>query len=186
MSLTIKNKDFEIDLVKKCLANDKIAQKQLYETYAPKMLGVCYRYLSDYDTSHDIMQDGFIKVFENLSKFRNEGGLFFWIKKIMINQCLNHLKKERKILKIEIEDAFEVYSDEPNMLQQLEVDLIIQSISKLPSTLKTVINLHALEGYEYNEISKMLEIEEVSVRSQVSRARKMLMEIINSNKLAIL
>jgi len=182
----IKDKYKEIELVKNCLKNDQKAQKELYETYAPKMLGVCFRYINDYDIAHDTMQDVMIKVFQNLEKFRNEGGLYTWIKTISINQCLGYLKKERKILKIEIEDAFEIQTNEPNMLQNMEVDFIMKSLAKLPTTLRTVMNLNALEGYEYHEISKMLDIEEVSVRSQISRARKLLTEIIKLNKLAML
>jgi RNA polymerase sigma-70 factor (ECF subfamily) len=82
--------------VKACLKNDKAAQKWLFDTYAKQMLGLCYRYVNDYDLAHDLMQDSFIKVFEKLETYRAESPLKSWIRKIMVNTCLGHIRKQKK------------------------------------------------------------------------------------------
>lgn len=172
----MKTKTLDIDkkLVQDCLNNDPKAQRELFETYARYMLAVCYRYVNDYDTAHDLMQDGFIKVFKNLESYRNECPLKNWISKVMVNNCLMHLRKEKKMLKAELEEAEQLADDSTYFADHLEMDIILNSISKLPETLKMVLNMFAIDGYSYEEIAKQLELEETSVRSYVFRARKQL------------
>ena len=172
----MKTKTLDIDkkLVQECLNNDPRAQRELFETHARYMLAVCYRYVNDYDTAHDLMQDGFIKVFKNLESYRNECPLKNWISKVMVNNCLMHLRKEKKMLKAELEEADQLADDNTHFVDHLEMDIIMNSISKLPETLKMVLNMFAIDGYSYEEIAKQLELEEASVRSYVFRARKQL------------
>jgi len=176
--LIVTNTD--IELVKACLKNDKSAQKRLFETHAKQMLGLCYRYVNDYDVAHDLMQDGFIKVFKNLETYRGESPLKSWIRKIMVNNCLGHIRKEKNTIKTDIEHAEHLVSEEPVYKDFLEMDLIMRAISKLPDNLRTVLNLFAIEGYTYTEIAYQLGLEESSVRSNVHRARKHLNEILTA------
>lgn len=169
------------ELVKACLKNDKTSQKRLFETYAKQMLGLCYRYVNDYDIAHDIMQEGFIKVFKNLESYRGESALKSWIRKIMVNSCLQHLRKEKNKRKVNLEHAENIAFDAPIYNDFLEIDFVMSAITKLPSTLRTALNLFAIEGYSYSEIAGELGLEESSVRSNIHRARKQLMEILNAN-----
>lgn len=170
----------EKELIERCMKNERSAQKQLFELYSAKMLGVCYRYVGDYDTANDMLQEGFIKVFYNLDKFRNEAGTFnAWIKTIMINHCLNHLKKEKRVQKIDLEETAEMTDNNPDALASMSTDLLMKCIAELPDSFRTILNLHAFEGYSYKEISELLSISEVNIRTQIFRARKQITERLN-------
>ena len=168
------------DLVKACLKNDKSAQKRLFETYAKQMLGLCYRYVNDYDTAHDLMQEGFIKVFKKLESYRGESALKSWIRRIMVNCCLEHIRREKNKFKTSLEDAEHIAYDEPVYQDFLEMDRVMAAITQLPATMRTVLNLFAIEGYSYSDIAGQLGLEESSVRSNIHRARKQLTEILTA------
>lgn len=174
--LSQSNIEIEKDLVRECLKNNKNAQYELFNTYAKKMVGVCFRYVNDYDIANDLMQEGLIKVFKNLDKFRNDGGLAPWIKRIMINECLNHIRKEKRLSKSSIEDYEHLPSEAYNSLQNLEIDFVLNAIAQLPPMLRTVMNLNAVESYSYPEISELLDIPEGTIRTYIFRARKILTE----------
>ncbi len=160
--------------MKACLKNDKAAQKWLFDTYAKQMLGLCYRYVNDYDLAHDLMQEGFIKVFEKLETYRAESPLKSWIRKIMVNNCLGHIRKSKNLQLTNLESAEHVLTHDGVFQDFLEFDLVMSAISKLPANMRTVLNLFAIEGYSYSEIASELGLEESSVRAHVSRARKQL------------
>lgn len=170
----------EKELIERCMKNERAAQKQLFEMYSGKMLGVCYRYVGDYDTANDMLQEGFIKVFYNLDKFRNEAGSFnAWIKSIMINHCLNYLRKEKRIQKIELEETVDITDNTPDTLESMSTDLLMKCVSELPDNLRTTLNLYAFEGYSYKEIAELLNMSEVNVRTVMFRARKQITEKLN-------
>lgn len=170
----------EKELIERCMKNERTAQKQLFEMYSAKMLGVCYRYVGDYDTANDMLQEGFIKVFYNLDKFRNEAGSFnAWIKSIMINHCLNYLRKEKRIQKIELEETIDITDKNPDTLEFMSTDLLMKCVSELPDNLRTTLNLYAFEGYSYKEIAELLNMSEVNVRTLMFRARKNITEKLN-------
>lgn len=162
-------------LIKDCLANRPSAQKQLYEEFAAQMLGVCYRYTKSMEDAEDVLQEGFIKVFRNLSQFKGEGELGGWIRRIMVNTALNFLKKNEKYqseLSFTDNILHPVSSDNPEInLNAKELALLIR---QLPAGYQTIFNLHAVEGYSHVEIGKMLGINEGTSRSQYSRARALL------------
>lgn len=168
------------DLVKNCIKGKPVAQKQLYDLFAENMLGVCYRYTKSLTDAEDVMQEGFVKVFQNLNQYKFEGELGGWIRRIMVNTALNFLKKKNKYLYDEIET---VHSNElvAEDLQetQLNAKEIAQMIRKLPAGYQTIFNLHAIEGYTHVEIAKMLDINEGTSRSQYSRARNLLINWYN-------
>jgi len=168
------------DLVKACLKNDKASQKRLFDTYAKQMLALCYRYVNDYDIAHDLMQEGFIKVFKNLETYRGESALKSWIRRIMVNCSLEHIRREKNKKKVDLEVAEHIAYDAPVYQDFLEMDLVMSAITKLPSTMRTVLNLFAIEGYSYSDIAGQLGLEESSVRSNIHRARKQLVEILTA------
>jgi RNA polymerase sigma-70 factor (ECF subfamily) len=173
------------ELVAKCQRNHAAAQKQLYDAYAPQMLGICYRYTKNMDEASDVLQEGFVKVFRSLNQWKQEGDLGAWIRRIMVNTALNWLRDHRKMqwaTEQEIPATHET-SEVITPLQQLQAKELADLIRKLPPGFQTVFNLHAIEGYTHVEIAQLLGIGEGTSRSQYMRARKQLSEwILNLTK----
>ena len=162
-----------------CLKNNAAAQKALYFKYSDKMLVVCYRYAHNREDAEDILQEGFIKVFMQIHTFENRGALEGWIRRIMIHTCINYLKKNKRFNEsVDIIYASSIQSREeciPSIIQAKEV---VECIRMLPVGYKTVLNLYAIEGFSHKEIASMLDIEESTSRSQYTRAKAMLEEML--------
>jgi len=167
-----------LELVTKCLRNNAAAQKQLYDAYAPQMLGICYRYTKNMEEASDVLQEGFVKVFRNLNQWKHEGELGAWIRRIMVNTALNWLRNHRKMQWVAEQEIPETNaaSELATPLQQLQARQLADLIRQLPPGFQTVFNLHAVEGYTHVEIAQLLGISEGTSRSQYMRARKQLAE----------
>ena len=162
-------------LVKDCIKGRPEAQRQLYETFAETMLGVCYRYTKSMMDAEDVLQEGFIKVFRNIQQFKFEGELGGWIRRIMVNTALNYLKQNKHYqsdLSFLDTGLHPISDDNPevNLIAKDLADLIRQ----LPTGYQTIFNLYAVEGFTHVEIGKMLGINEGTSRSQYARARGLL------------
>ncbi len=174
MKLSINKSITEEKLIDGCVKGKSWAQKSLYEKYSPLMLGVCIRYLKDRDDADDVLVQGFMKVFNNISKFRKEGSFEGWIRRIMVNECLTFIRKNRSMyLETDIEKA-ENDPDYSVLDSQLEADDLIRMIQELPVGYRTVFNLYAIEGYSHAEIAEQLGINVNTSKSQLSRARTFL------------
>lgn len=171
----------EEELISGCLAGKRSAQNRLFDKYAPKMLGVCYRYAQTEHDAEDIMQDGFVKVFKNLKNFRKESSLETWIKRVMINTALNHLKATQK-LRMEQDIAVAENSADFSIHQwnTIDTEILMQSIHSLPSGYRVVLNMFAIEGYSHKEIAEQLNITESTSRSQFARAKVLLKKKIDA------
>lgn len=164
----------EEDLVKACKKGNSKAQRRIYETYSPKMLGICFRYVRDEKKAEEIMIEGFIKVFEKIETLKLEGSFEGWIRKIMVNQSLMYLRSNKKLLAETSYDQI-LYEPEPEQFStNLETQDLLKLIEKLPFGYRTVFNLYAIEGYSHAEIAKKLGITESTSKSQLSRARVIL------------
>ncbi len=173
----------EKQLVNACLKGDSKAQKQLYERFAPKMFGVCLRYAKDDDTAQDYLQEGFIRVFNNLDKFRFEGSFEGWIRRIVVNTALEKLRKMDVIKNsVEVEKALFKANDVEQVMDQINAGELLQLIQTLPTGFRTVFNLYAIEGYTHQEIGNMLNISEGTSKSQYSRARQWLQLRLNKKE----
>lgn len=163
----------ETQLIKKAKKRDRNAQRQIYERYAPKMLSVCRRYISDIHYAEDVMIDAFMKVFTHLDKFRFQGSFEGWIRRIMINQSISFLRSKKQMV---FTEDLTIFPEESwvNSNQELEVEEIQQVIDNLPDGYKMVFMLYAIEGYKHAEIADMLGISESTSKSQLFKARKML------------
>jgi RNA polymerase sigma-70 factor (ECF subfamily) len=153
------------------------AQRQLYEHFAPAMLGVCFRYTKSIDDAEDVLQDGFVKVFKHLSQYKFEGELGAWMRKIMVNTALNYLKTNKRYqydLSFNEMTLHPVSTDDP--LVKLQTKELSELIRQLPTGFQTIFNLHAVEGYTHVEIASMLGISDGTSRSQYARARALLIE----------
>lgn len=172
-------------LLQGCIEKNLTAQKQLYDRFAKKMMGVCLRYASCNDEAQDILQDGFIKVFERITSYKASGSLEGWIKKVIVNTALDNYRKrkhERELLEIDINDTHysSSYNDGPDAISAKELLGIIQ---QLPSGYRTVFNLYAIEGYDHREISEILSISESTSKSQYSRAKAHLQKMVRITNL---
>jgi RNA polymerase sigma factor (sigma-70 family) len=162
-----------------CLKNHAAAQKELYNRYSPKMLAVCYRFAHNREDAEDMLQDGFIKVFLQIHTFQSKGAFEGWIRRIIVHTCINHLKKNKRFNEsVDIIQASAAQVREENIPSLMQAKQIVDCIRLLPMGYRTVLNLYAIEGYSHKEISGMLEIEESTSRSQYTRARQMLEDIL--------
>jgi RNA polymerase sigma factor (sigma-70 family) len=167
-------------LVADCLKLRPDAQRQLYEHFAPAMLGICFRYTKSIDDAEDVLQEGFIKVFESLHQYRYEGDIGAWIRKVMVNTALNYLKKNRKYqydLSFSEMILHPVSVDDPAVT--LQTRELAELIRQLPTGFQLIFNLYAIEGYSHIEIAAMLGISDGTSRSQYARARALLIKWID-------
>ncbi len=162
-------------LLKDCLKGKPAAQRQLYEHFAQPMLGICYRYTKSRANAEDVLQEGFVRVFNNLKQYKGQGELGGWIRQIMIRTALNYLKKNSRYaseLVFGDEHLHPITSADPDV--RLEAKELAEMIRQLPTGYQTIFNLHAVEGYSHVEIGEMLGIHEGTSRSQYARARSLL------------
>jgi RNA polymerase sigma factor (sigma-70 family) len=167
-------------LVTDCIKCIPDAQRQLYDHFAPVMLGVCFRYTKSIADAEDVLQDGFVKVFKHLYSYKYEGELGGWIRKIMVNTALNFLKTNRKYqydLSFDEMPLHPVSVNDP--VVELQAKELSELIRQLPTGFQTIFNLHAVEGYTHVEIASMLGISDGTSRSQYARARALLIEWID-------
>ena len=162
----------EITLANKCLEGDQRAQRKLFEMYAPKMMGVCLRYMKDHAQAEDVLQDGFVKVFTKLEKYSGDGSLEGWVRRIMVNTALDHLRKSNKFnANVSMDEVgYKVESDADVLASLIEEDLL-KLIQEMPTGYKTVFNMFAIEGYSHKEIGEKLGVSENTSKSQYSRAK---------------
>jgi RNA polymerase sigma factor (sigma-70 family) len=171
----------DTQLVKDCLKGKQAAQKQLYQEFAPAMLGVCYRYTKSLADAEDILQEGFVKVFKFLDQYKNEGELGGWIRRIMVNTALNYLKKSKRYQYDLLFDKMELHvvsNEHPE--NKINTKDLANLIRQLPTGYQTIFNLYAVEGFSHAEIGQMLGISENTSRSQYMRARQLLISWINN------
>lgn len=166
------------------IRNNAAAQEALYNRFSPRMLGVCYRFAKNREDAEDMLQDGFIKIFTQLHQYRNEGALEGWIRRIIVHTCINILKKNKKFAEsVDIIHANSVYVREEMIPSIMQAKQVVECIRTLPLGYRTVLNLYAIEGYSHKEIAEMLDIEESTSRSQYTRAKAMLEEILVRKKI---
>lgn len=162
-----------------CLQNNAASQEALYSRFSPRMLGVCYRFAKNREDAEDMLQEGFIKVFSQIHQYRNEGALEGWIRRIIVHTCINVLKKNKKFSDcVDIAYASGVSIREESIPAIIQAKQVVECIRLLPIGYRTVLNLYAIEGYSHKEIGLMLDIEESTSRSQYTRAKAMLEDVL--------
>ena len=171
--MTLEN---EIELVKGCRAGKDSARKELYTLYSKQMLAVCFRYTGDMDAAHDVLHDGFIKIFTNFS-FRGESSLCTWITRVMVTQSLDYLRREKRVNQLVVHE--EQLPDIPDLSSSgggagISEEQLMAFVAELPDGCRTVFNLYVFEEKSHKEIAKMLHIKEHSSTSQLHRAKYLL------------
>ncbi|MBP6386293.1 MAG: RNA polymerase sigma factor [Pseudarcicella sp.] len=166
----------ERDILTACQNGDKASFKKFYQLYASKMLAVCCRYMKNKEEAEDVLQEAFIKIFNNLDTFRGDAPIIYWVKKIVVNTALNQLNKNKQWQYTdEINDKHgEEYFEEGFSLQQLNYEQLIGYVRQLPVGCQTVFNMFAIEGYKHSEIAEMLQITEGTSKSQYARSKELL------------
>lgn len=165
----------DLELVELCLQGNAKAEKSLYERFSGQMFAVCKRYLPNQQEAEDVFHDSMVLAFTKLSTWRKEGPLGGWMRRITVNQCINHLKKNKKRWNLETGDLRYV-SDTAidDILNPLSTADLLQLISQLPNGYRTVFNLYAIEGFSHQEIANQLGISESTSKTQFLKAKNKL------------
>lgn len=168
----------EEELIKGCLKREPSAQKLLYDQYSSKMYGLCYRYVRDSMEAEDILVMAFMKVFDKIHQFKSEGSFEGWIRRIVVNEALTYLRRNRAMyLETDLEQA-DREPDYDALSDQLEIEDLLRIIKELPTGYRIVFNLYAIDGYSHKEIAEQLGISENTSKSQLSRARTYLQKVL--------
>ncbi|MFT5876665.1 MAG: RNA polymerase sigma factor (sigma-70 family) [Dokdonia sp.] len=160
------------ELVKACLENNARAQKALFEMYSPKFMGVCLRYAQNQDEANDMLQDGFIKIFQKLKSYSGSGSFGGWMHRTIVNTCLDTLRKNKKFkFSVEIEHAEGQVFTSDTALSDIRTKELMQLVQRLPDGYRVVFNMFAIEGYGHKEIAEKLGVTENTSKSQYRKAR---------------
>lgn len=171
----------EEQLIEGCRKGDRLAQKELYDTYSRKMMGVCLRYASDRETARDLLQDGFVKIYTSISSFTGVGSFEGWMRKVFVNCALEFLRKSDVLRDAtNLDNTAELAQPDSSVISNMSAAELMNMVQELPTGFRTVFNLFAIEGYSHKEISEMLDITESTSRSQFTRAKQMLQRRISA------
>ena len=178
------NKDIpESDLIAACKKNDATAQRVIYERLYSRMLAVCQRYTGNRETARDVVQDGFVVLFDKIGTYAGTGSFEGWARKIFVNMSLSHLRKNDALKYTEpIENTAAKTVTTGLILENISAGDILHCMEQMPYGFRTIFNMYAIEGYSHNEIAKLLDISESTSRSQYSRARSWLQNKLNDLK----
>lgn len=171
------------DIVEHCKRGENHAQFELYRLYSRAMYNVCLRMVKNETDAEDLLQNSFIDVFTNLDSFRYQSSIGAWIRRIVVNNCINFLKRRRLHFEELDEGRFDVEEKEPEKSPELNVEHVKKALFELPEGYRVVFSLYLLEGYDHKEIAEILQITEATSKSQYSRARKKLKEILESKQI---
>ena len=173
------------NIVTGCMKNDRVCQEKLFKLYYGKLMIVCLRYTNDKDTAQDILQEGFMKIFDKITSFESTGSFEGWMRRIVTNTALDHLRKSKKFnfveeneinTKEEFVDVDEVQEFENSI--ELKAEFALEAIQQLSPAYKTVFNLYVMEEYSHKEIAEMLGISEGTSKSNLAKAKMNLQKII--------
>lgn len=165
----------ESDLIKGCIEGNRQMQEELYNRFSGKMYAVCLRYANNADDAQDLLQEGFIKVYRNLHRFRAEGSFEGWIRRVFVNSAIEHFRKKSiELSKVSDKEENTIEDSDVSALDQLAERDIVKLIQDLSPGYRTVFNMYVVEGYSHKEIGDLLGISEGTSKSQLARARSIL------------
>lgn len=172
----MRNLSDEKQLIEACLEDDLRAQKMLYHRYARKMMGVCLRYAKSWEEAEDLLQEGFLKIFVDLKQYNGNGSFEGWMRKVIVNTALQHIRKRKQMFfsNIEIEQIEEADFSYKEVFYKFEKEELLKLLKRLPEGCQLIFNLYALEGFTHKEIGEQLNISIGTSKSQLSKARALL------------
>ncbi|MBK9146878.1 MAG: sigma-70 family RNA polymerase sigma factor [Flavobacteriales bacterium] len=167
------------ELVSGCIHGEPIAQKALYKAYARKMMSICMRYAGNREQAQDMLQDGFVKVFQKIDHYRGDGPLGGWIARTMVNTALDHIRRSKPYdHSVDLTEAEHLHQADEQVLTTMSTDELMDLIQALPPGYRTVFNLFAIEGFAHKEIAEQLGISENTSKSQFMKARAYLRKLL--------
>jgi RNA polymerase sigma factor (sigma-70 family) len=166
-------------IISGCQEKDPRAQRELYDMFKTKMFGTCMRYAGNYEDAQDILQEGFIKVFEKINQFAFKGAFEGWIRRIMVNTALEKYRVHYRHMITEENAAMPATEEAEDITAEMQARELVNIIQELTPRYRVVFNMYALDGYSHKEISEMLNISEGTSKSNLSRARTILQEKVN-------
>lgn len=163
------------ELAKGCLKGQRESQEMLWKLYARKMMSVCMRYCDSRQEAEDVMQDGFVKVFEKIGQWQGSGPLGGWIRTVMVNTALTHLRSQHKWRNsVDLDAAEDLDAEEIDAVSKMNENALLKLIEKMPTGYRTVFNLFAIEGYGHKEIADSMGISENTSKTQFLKAKNWL------------
>lgn len=175
--------NFDKSFIKRLKSGEDKAQKAFYQQFAPKMYGICLRFSKSSAEADDMLQEGFIRIFNHIKDFRGEGSLEGWVRRTIVNTAINFYKKRIKQgISTDLDNIKESVGNENLIIDKMAADELLEVIQQLPDGYRTVFNLNVIEGYSHKEIADMLNISENTSKSQLSRARTALQKKIKQIK----
>ncbi len=169
------------DLIRGCMESDRRMQEELYRRFSPRMYAVCLRYAGNAEEAEDILQEGFIKVFKKLDSFRNEGSFEGWIRRIFVNTAIEHFRRKKYLLPVTEKEENTIEGKYISVLDELGAKDIMALVQELSPGYRTVFNMYVVEGYTHKEIADQLGISEGTSKSQLSRAKVILQDMVRTH-----
>jgi len=164
------------NIISGCLDGDRKSQEQLYKMFSSRMFGLCLQYSNDYDDARDILQEGFIKVFQKLDQFQHKGSFEGWVRRIMINTALEKYRSQLHLYPLTEKDVKTEEFIFEEIFEKLAASDLIKLVQELSPRYRMVFNMYAIEGYSHKEIGEILGISIGTSKSNLSRARSILQE----------
>jgi RNA polymerase sigma factor (sigma-70 family) len=170
-------------LVSNCINGDRVSQQEFYKAFYSKMMAICMRYASDAEDAKDLLHDGFIKIFNKLKGFKNEGSLEGWVRRIMVNNAIDHVRKKKEtFVRSDNESIFDNLQNENEndaeneLLISIKAELLLKLIQNLSPAYRTVFNMYVIENYTHKEIAEILGINIGTSKSNLAKAKMKLRE----------
>ena len=168
----------ESDLIHGCKEGNRRMQEELYRRFSPRMYAVCLRYASNAEEAEDVLQEGFIKIFKKLDSFRGDGSFEGWIRRIFVNTAIEQFRRKRYLLPVTEKEENTIEGKYFSILDELAEKDILALVQELSPGYRTVFNMYVVEGYTHKEIADMLGISEGTSKSQLSRAKVILQDMV--------
>lgn len=174
----------EHDFITALVHQERWAQQSLYEQYYGKMMGVCLRYAGSRDEALDVLHEGFIKVFQNIARYKSGTSLPAWIRTIVVNTCIDYYRKNARRRTEDLDNStYAISNDDPDALSSLTEQEILSAVQQLSPAYRAVFNLYVVEGYSHKEIGEALQITESTSRSNLVKARLKLQEFFATRRM---
>lgn len=178
----MEQSDISRDIIERSKRGNRQAQYELYRMYSKAMFNICYRFMNDREEAEDMLQEAFTEAFRRLDGFRHESTFGAWLKRIVVNRCINEIK--RKKAQLEFFEDMSPFEEEEDHKEEnepgLSVDKIRKAMEELPKGSRMIFSLYLLEGYDHQEISEILNISESNSKTQYMRAKQRIKEILKT------
>ncbi len=178
MSIESNQNILESDLIDGCIQGSRRMQEELYRRFAPRMYAVCLRYASNTEEAEDILQEGFIKIYKKLDSFRREGSFEGWIRRVFVNTAIEHFRRKKYLQPVTEKEEATLEGNYLSVLDDLAERDILNLVQQLSPGYRTVFNMYVVEGYTHKEIGDLLGISEGTSKSQLSRAKAILQDLV--------